>query len=66
MRLLTVAQLAQELEGVTEAAIRWDIFNAKKNGLEKSGAIVRRGRRILLFPERYVGWMEARTKGQAA
>lgn len=58
--LLTVKQLSQQQPALTEAGIRWDLFNRHANGLTKAGAIIRRGRRILIDPERYLEWMTRR------
>lgn len=58
--LVTVRQFAESHPGLTEPAVRWDLVNRKTNGLEKSGAIVYRGRRILLIPDRYLAWMARR------
>ncbi|MBK1716665.1 hypothetical protein [Thiocystis violacea] len=55
--LLTVRQLATQQPALTEGGIRWDLFNRDHNGLSKSGAIFRRGRRILIDPESYLAWM---------
>lgn len=58
--LLTVKQLADQQPGLTEGGIRWDLFNRDSNGLAKSGAVFRRGRRILLDPEVYLAWLQSR------
>ena len=58
--LLSVKQLAQQQPALSEGGIRWDIHNAEHNGLARSGAILRRGRRILLDPDKYLAWMESR------
>jgi hypothetical protein len=58
--LLTVKQMAQQQPALSEGGIRWDLFNRDHNGLAKSGAIFRRGRRILLDPEIYLKWLETR------
>lgn len=44
--------------GFTEGAVRWQLFNAEKNGLAQSGAIVRVGRKIFIDPTRYDAWLE--------
>lgn len=64
--LLTVKQLAQQQPGLTTGGIRWDLYNRGKNGLMKSGAIIQRGRRILIDPEKYLGWMEKQGSTEAA
>ena len=60
---MTIKQFAEEFPAISVGSIRWDIFNAKANGLEKSGAIIRRGRtgrRILLDRDRYLSWIAGR------
>ena len=59
--LLNVKQLAQQQPALTEGGIRWDLFNREANGLAKSGAIIRRGRRVLIDPERYIEWLSRRS-----
>ena len=69
MNITTVTKLAEKHDGITEQSIRWAIFNAKKNGLEESGAIFRKNRRIFLVEERYVAWLSEgaiSSKGAAA
>jgi len=59
--LLNVKQFAQQQPALTEGGIRWDLFNSKRNGLAKSGAIIRRGRRVLIDPDRYLEWLSRRS-----
>ncbi len=42
---------------ITEGGLRWEIFNEEKNGLKESGAILRRGRKILIDADRYFLWL---------
>ncbi len=64
MVLMRVSQLAEHLNGaVSEGGIRWDLYNAKFNGLAESGAIIRRGLKgssILIDRDRYLNWMAGR------
>ena len=54
----TVRTLAQKYPDViTEGGLRWEIFNKDKNGLSKSGAILKRGRKILIDRDRYFDWL---------
>lgn len=55
--LLTVRQLSEQQPGLTVGGIRWDLFHRATNGLEASGAVVRRGRKILIDQERYLEWL---------
>jgi len=57
-KLRTVNQLVAENPALTTGGLRWDIFNADSNGLHKSGAIIRKGRKILIDPEKYLKWLQ--------
>ncbi len=63
--LFTVDRLAEQQPGLTKGKIRWDLFNRKSNGLEESGAVVNRGRRLLLDQDRYLDWLARGQKGVA-
>lgn len=58
MVLLTVKQLALQQPGLTESGIRWFLFNADFNGLAKSGAVLRVGRKVLIDPARFLDWLK--------
>lgn len=49
---------------VTIGGVRFDLFNRSHNGLAESGALVFRGRRILMYPHRYLAWMESRSRAR--
>jgi hypothetical protein len=55
--ILTVRQLAESQPALTEGGIRWQIFNKDFNGLAHSGALVRVGARVLIDPDKYLGWL---------
>ena len=55
--LSTVTQFAEQHHAFTVGGLRWEIFNADKNGLKESGAIIRRGRKILIDADRYFAWI---------
>ena len=57
MNITTVAKLTEKHDGLTEGGVRWDIFNASKNGLAEKKAIIRKGRRVLLVEELYLAWL---------
>ena len=57
--LLTPRQLAAQQPGLSIGGIRWDLFNRDKNGLAASGAVLNRGRNLLIDPERYLSWLES-------
>ena len=56
----TVPQMAEIEPALGVGAIRDDLFHRKQNGLEASGAVIYRGRRILLHRERYLSWLDSR------
>jgi len=63
MPYISVSKLAaSNPDGLTEASIRWDLFNREQNGLSQSGAIIRRGRRILIDPVLYDAWLRSGQK----
>jgi hypothetical protein len=47
-------------------AIRDDLFHRRTDGLEASGAVIYRGRRILLDRARYLDWIAERSRKVAA
>lgn len=46
----------------TESQIRWWIFGAANNGLQKAGAIVRIGRRIYVDTDGFYDWIDIQNK----
>lgn len=56
--LKTVSQYA-DLSPFSEPSLRWMIFQAKANGLQASGALVRVGRRVYLDPDKFDAWIDA-------
>ena len=64
--LRTLSQFAAEHNAFSVGGLRWHIFNAAKNGLAESGALVRVGRRIYVDPERFFSWVSSIQAGQAA
>ena len=63
--LKTIRQQAEE-GPQSEGQLRWQLFNAKSNGLEEAGAIVRIGRRVYLDVDRYDDWIESQNQRVAA
>ena len=53
--LRTVRQIAEANPAFSEASLRWLIFNAKKNGLNR--AIIRVGRRVLIDETLFDEWL---------
>jgi hypothetical protein len=60
--LLTVRQFSQKHLAFPEGGLRHRIFNADKNGLEQSGALIRNGRRILIDEEKFFVWLTGGAK----
>jgi hypothetical protein len=73
--LVRIKEFAKQYkDAVSEGGLRWQVFNAETNGLQKSGAIVRipnaRGEigphsPILLNPPKYFAWLLASQKRAA-
>jgi hypothetical protein len=55
---LTVKQFAQKHPAFPEGGLRHKIFHSDQNGLAKSGAILRDGRKVLLNETKFFGWLE--------
>lgn len=55
--LLTVTQFCERHFFISQGGIRYQIFNAKDNGLEAAGALVRLGRRVLIDENNYFKWI---------
>jgi hypothetical protein len=63
--LNTVKQHASKHPAFTEAALRMYIFNEAQNGLAKSGAIVRVGRKVLIDEAKFFAWIESQNSKSA-
>ena len=64
--LFTVNQMADVEPALTVGGIRADLFNRDTNGLSESGAVVRRGRRMLLDRVLYLSWLKRRGQRRPA
>jgi len=53
---LTVQQYVDSHPYHTIGAFRWILFNRASNGLSKSGAVIKLGKKILLDSERVEEW----------
>lgn len=60
--LATVNQFTEKNPAFTQGGMRSLIFNEDKNGLSKSGAIVRIGRKVLIDCDKFFAWIEAQNK----
>jgi hypothetical protein len=58
--ILSVRQLAERHPAFTESSLRWLLFEADKNGLATSGAVLRVGRRVLFDEQKFLRWLESR------
>ena len=56
---LTVQQFSEKFPAFPHGGLRWQIFNEEINGLKKSGAILRIGRKILINVDKYFDWIES-------
>ncbi|OAI17740.1 MULTISPECIES: hypothetical protein [Methylomonas] len=62
---LTVQQFNQKHPAFPVGTLRHQIFNEETNGLKKSGAIVRNGRRVLINEPKYFAWLESQNERAA-
>jgi len=60
--VLTVSQFSKKHPAFPIGGLRHKIFNEKANGLAKSGAIIRSGRRVLIHEEKFFAWLMAGAK----
>lgn len=56
--LRTLRQLAAGNPAFSESALRWHVFNAKTNGLDR--AIIRVGRKLLIDETEFCKWLESK------
>lgn len=56
--LFTVKQFADRNPAFTVGGLRWQIFNSRVNGLDKAGAILRVGRKVLIDEDRFFAWLD--------
>ena len=56
---LTVKQFSEKHPAFPIGGLRHRIFHEQTNGLKKSGAIIRNGRRVLINEEKFFVWLEA-------
>jgi hypothetical protein len=60
--LLTVKQFARKHPAFPEGGLRHRIFNARTNGLQESGAIVRNLSRVLIDEEKFFEWVRGASR----
>lgn len=65
LTLYTVSQFSERRRFISEGGLRFQIFNATRNGLEKIGAVVRIGRHVLIDEIKYFRWVDSQQKGNA-
>ena len=63
--LSTVKQFIEKHPAFNLGGIRSLIFHEHTNGLAKSGAIVRIGRKVLIDEAKFFAWVEAQNQGGA-
>lgn len=63
--LLTVNQFAEKQPAFTIGGLRSLIFNECSNGLAKSGAVIRIGRKVLINETKFFAWVEAQNQGSS-
>jgi hypothetical protein len=60
---LTVQQFPAKHKAFTLGGLRSLIFNEQSNGLAKSGAIVRIGRKVLIDEAKFFAWVKSQNQG---
>ncbi len=60
--LSTVNQFTTKQPAFTKGGFRSLIFNEHKNGLAKSGAIVRIGRKVLIDEAKFFAWVQSQNE----
>lgn len=58
----TVNQFCERHPAFTVGGMRHSIFHEESNGLAKSGAIVRMGRKVLISEPKFFQWLESQNK----
>jgi len=61
--LSTVKQFTEKQPAFNTGGLRAWIFNEHTNGLAKSGAIVRIGRKVLIDEAKFFAWVESQNQG---
>lgn len=61
---LTVQQFTKRHPAFTVGGLRSLIFHGHTNGLSKSGAVVRIGRKVLISEAFFFIWLEAQNKAE--
>jgi hypothetical protein len=61
--LLTLRQFAEKHPAFSEGALRWHVFRAADNGLERHRAIKRLGRRVYIDEAAFFAWMDWQQPG---
>ena len=59
---LTAKQFIEKHSAFTLGGLRYLIFNENSNGLAKSRAIVRIGRKVLIDEAKFFAWVESQDK----
>ena len=59
---LTVQQFTAKHAAFNTGGVRSIIFNAHQNGLAKSGAIIRIGRKVLIDENLFFCWVQSQNK----
>jgi hypothetical protein len=60
--LSTVKQFSDRHPAFPIGGLRHRIFHEETNGLKKSGAIIRNGRRVLINEEKFFAWLESQNQ----
>lgn len=61
-----VRQFSAQHPAFSEPSLRWIVFNAEKNGLEKAGGVIRIGRKVLIEEHAFLRWVESGSRTTTA
>lgn len=61
----TIPQFARRHAAFGNGSLRWLVYNAEKNGLAKSGAIIRIGRKVLIDEALFLKWVKSQNQAPA-
>lgn len=64
--LLTIRQFAERHPAFPEGSLRWHVFHARQNGLERLDAVKRIGRRVYLDEEKFFTWVDSQQAGRVS
>lgn len=61
-QLLTVKDFIARYPNFTNGGLRQQIFEREFNGLDKSGALIKVGRKVMIDADKYLAWIRTNPK----